>query len=63
MSWHLRLNPYARVKEIAEQCGYSDVNHFTRLFRSQYGLSPKKWRLRPAQEDGQAQSERVSSHQ
>jgi AraC-like DNA-binding protein len=37
-------NPYARVQEVAEECGYEDVNYFVRLFKRQYGLPPGQWR-------------------
>ncbi|WP_432797098.1 helix-turn-helix domain-containing protein [Poriferisphaera sp. WC338] len=36
--------PYLSVKEISQQCGYSDTNLFVRLFRKKCGLSPGKWR-------------------
>ncbi len=49
---HLRLeracwllaNPYMRIHEVAEACGYEDVNYFTRLFRRSLGISPGRWR-------------------
>jgi YesN/AraC family two-component response regulator len=32
------------IQEVAEQCGLLDVNYFTRLFKKQYGMSPRKFR-------------------
>jgi AraC-like DNA-binding protein len=32
-------------------CGYEDVNHFIRVFRSQYSVSPGVWRKRHAKAD------------
>jgi AraC-like DNA-binding protein len=32
------------IQEIAEQCGFLDVNYFTRLFKRQFGISPKEFR-------------------
>ena len=32
------------VTEIAFECGYSDSNYFTRVFRGELGLSPTEWR-------------------
>lgn len=33
-----------RIKDIAFQCGFSDVANFTKSFREQYGLSPTAYR-------------------
>ncbi|MDR0538876.1 MAG: AraC family transcriptional regulator [Spirochaetaceae bacterium] len=32
------------VNEIAEECGYQDVNYFIRLFKRKYGKTPGKYR-------------------
>ena len=32
------------ISEISEQCGFSDVNYFIRLFKSEVGISPLKYR-------------------
>jgi AraC-like DNA-binding protein len=32
------------IQEIADQCGFFDVNYFTRLFKRQFGLSPRDYR-------------------
>ena len=37
-------NPYLRIHEVAEACGYEDVNYFVRLFRQCYGQPPGRWR-------------------
>ena len=37
-------SPYLSVKEVADICGYPDVNHFVRTFRKTHGLPPGKWR-------------------
>lgn len=40
----LLSNPYFRIREVAEACGYEDVNYFTRLFRQSFGVAPGLWR-------------------
>jgi transcriptional regulator GlxA family with amidase domain len=40
----LLSNPYLRIHEVSEACGYEDVNYFTRLFRRSRGISPGHWR-------------------
>lgn len=40
------------LSEIAEQTGYSDVFQFSRLFKSQMGVSPSRWRRVLAGPDG-----------
>ena len=37
------------VQEIAEQCGFPNAFHFSRVFRAQYGLSPRALRKRLAE--------------
>jgi AraC-like DNA-binding protein len=32
------------IQEIAEQCGFLDVNYFTRLFKRQFGIAPRECR-------------------
>jgi AraC-like DNA-binding protein len=39
----LRLTP-DRVSEIAEQCGFNSIYHFSRAFRTAYGVSPMEYR-------------------
>lgn len=39
----LRLTPN-RVSEIAEQCGFNSIYHFSRAFRAAYGTSPMQYR-------------------
>ena len=31
------------VSEIAEQCGFSDVYYFSKVFKQSYGVPPSKW--------------------
>jgi AraC-like DNA-binding protein len=33
------------ITEIAEKCGFSDVNYFSRFFKKNTGISPSKYRL------------------
>lgn len=40
----LLLRPHARVTEVAETCGFSDIYHFSREFRRTVGQSPTAWR-------------------
>jgi AraC family transcriptional regulator, arabinose operon regulatory protein len=35
-----------RVKEVAERVGYSDLYHFSKLFRKHHGVSPRGFRAR-----------------
>ncbi|SFV08193.1 AraC-type DNA-binding protein [Methylobacterium sp. 174MFSha1.1] len=53
--WHRRLENAARrladpisahmmLQEIAYRCGFSDQAHFSRRFRSQFGMSPSEYR-------------------
>lgn len=39
----LRLTPY-RVSEVAELCGFNSIYHFSRAFRSAYGIAPMVFR-------------------
>lgn len=39
----LRLTPN-RVSEVAEQCGFNSIYHFSRAFRAAYGISPLEYR-------------------
>ena len=39
----VRTNPEAKMYEIAAQCGFNDVPHFFRLFKSRYGYTPKDY--------------------
>ncbi len=39
----LRLTPN-RVSEVAEQCGFNSIYHFSRAFRSEYGVAPMAYR-------------------
>ncbi|MDR2177480.1 MAG: helix-turn-helix transcriptional regulator [Treponema sp.] len=32
------------IQEVAEQCGFLDINYFSRLFKRHYGLSPREFR-------------------
>ena len=37
-------NPALRISEIAEQVGYADTGHFSRVFKKLEGVSPGEWR-------------------
>lgn len=39
----LAENPHAMVKEVAEQVGYEDPLHFSRIFKKVTGVSPKEY--------------------
>jgi AraC-like DNA-binding protein len=34
------------IEQIVEQCGYSDVSSFRRLFTREVGMTPREYRLR-----------------
>ena len=48
----LLLGPYARVNEVAAECGYADANYFVRLFTRRFGVSPGVWRKQQANGGG-----------
>lgn len=39
------LNTPMKVSEIAEEVGYDSADHFSRIFRRVYGMSPQQYRL------------------
>jgi YesN/AraC family two-component response regulator len=41
---HLLAKSCLYVQEIAEECGYQDVNYFIRLFKRKYGRTPREYR-------------------
>lgn len=40
----LLSSPQLRVSEVAEMCGFTDVNYFVRYFRQVEGIAPGEWR-------------------
>jgi YesN/AraC family two-component response regulator len=46
---HLLDGSAMYIEEIAEECGYQDVNYFIRLFKRKYGKTPGKYRDRYSQ--------------
>jgi two-component system response regulator YesN len=40
----LLLNGEERIYDIAAKVGYEDSNYFTRAFKSETGMTPKKYR-------------------
>lgn len=38
------------IQEIADQCGFQDVNYFTRVFKKKYGVSPREYRNKVQQQ-------------
>lgn len=38
------------IGEIASQCGYNDINYFSRVFRNHHNISPSKYRLNTVSE-------------
>ena len=43
----LLKNTEDTIAQISEQCGISDFNYFSRLFKRQYGVSPREYRKNP----------------
>ena len=41
---HLLRTTRLQVQTIAQHCGVSDVNYFSKLFKKQYGVTPKQFR-------------------
>ncbi|MBO7738994.1 MAG: AraC family transcriptional regulator, partial [Oscillospiraceae bacterium] len=33
-----------QVQTVAQHCGMSDVNYFSKLFKKQYGVTPRQYR-------------------
>jgi len=44
LATRLLRDPYRSVGEIAEECGYADLNYFIRLFRRRHGTTPGRFR-------------------
>ncbi|ORM28765.1 helix-turn-helix transcriptional regulator [Williamsia sp. 1135] len=44
----LRTHPHLTVAAVARRHGFSDPTHFTRRFRSAFGITPSDWRRRAA---------------
>jgi transcriptional regulator GlxA family with amidase domain len=42
----LRTEP-AKILDIALSCGFGDISNFNRLFRAEFGVSPRAYRARP----------------
>jgi len=40
----LLRDPYRRVADVAQACGFADTNYFVRLFRQRCGAPPGAWR-------------------
>jgi len=40
----LLLNHTAKIEVIAEQCGFSSIHYFWRMFKKRYGISPSEYR-------------------
>lgn len=41
---HYLVNTELKISEIAEQVGYNSTDHFSRVFRSMYKISPREYR-------------------
>jgi AraC-like DNA-binding protein len=41
---HLLAGSALYIQEIAEECGFQDINYFCRLFKQKYGITPNKYR-------------------
>jgi len=41
----LRTEP-ARILDIALDCGFGDVSNFNRVFRAEFGMSPRVYRVK-----------------
>ena len=43
-SVRLLLNSELSIREVAEECGFSDDEYFSRCFKNTFGQAPKNWR-------------------
>ena len=41
---HLLLETKNSIEKISEETGYNSADHFSRVFRQYYGISPQKYR-------------------
>ena len=41
---HLLQTTRLQVQTVAQHCGISDVNYFTKLFKKAYGVTPRQFR-------------------
>ena len=41
---HLLQTTRLQIQTVAQHCGISDVNYFSKLFKKQYGITPKQFR-------------------
>lgn len=46
MAVRLLENSDTSIREIAESCGFSDIEYFSKSFKKYYGTSPSEWRKR-----------------
>ena len=37
----IKSEPEVKLKQVAESCGFSDVSYFCKLYRKEFGVSPK----------------------
>lgn len=44
----LLLNPYERISDVAEQCGFRDIHYFSRCFKTFHGVPPELYRRSPS---------------
>ena len=44
LSKKLLCNPHIKVSEIAERCGYSNANYFSKVFRASENMTPVEYR-------------------
>jgi AraC family cel operon transcriptional repressor len=42
------------ILDIVLDCGFHNVSHFYKLFREQYGISPRRYRMKQGQIVGSA---------
>jgi YesN/AraC family two-component response regulator len=47
MAKQLLTNSNLSLSDISWQCGFSDVNYFSRMFRKCEGISPKQYKPHP----------------
>ena len=59
----LLRDPELRVFNVAKECGFNRLNHFTTCFKKRFGKTPGEWRKEGAQPEGNRASFNLADHE